>query len=321
MFKYIYGNCENWNVVPAESPDFVCVRNNKTVLGVEITELYPNESDARLEKVSGYCLDLLDGKEVIHKDDKKNLRVERITYFKKDKSDGREINAIIHEGISFGKKVSRFQEVVNRKEKKTNSYLSSCPIVDLIVNDASYMFRFDNYKDFVIPFSMLIDKATIIESGFREIYIITLHKNNKIVWIPLKLNLFAQEIYIYEKLVADLGKPKDDIKKFLNILLFCLYKSGFGSIPIIIENGNIGFFVGNSEYLYTKAGKIIREYSTLPESVPSGKVLKEAIKKISDFEKEAANELIKEKQKWKCHVELFFEPVIQSLFIKQCERP
>lgn len=62
-------------IEPGERPDFALARaNNETPFGVEITQLFPNESHARLNLVHGYHHRLWSGGTHLHKSDVKALQ-------------------------------------------------------------------------------------------------------------------------------------------------------------------------------------------------------------------------------------------------------
>ena len=168
LFSYVYGHANHWNVVSSEAPDFLCILNGKTVLGVEITELLGTETDARLRKIGGYALDLCAGGDFLHKDDPKNIAVEVVKYMPQGKEDqAKDVTAIVQEIPRFDKRVSLLQETISFKESKFPSYLASCSNIDLVVEDASNLFWFEEYKDFFYQFSSFIDRAKLINSPFR----------------------------------------------------------------------------------------------------------------------------------------------------------
>lgn len=309
LFRYIYGQPSNWGIIPSESPDFICSRNNEPILGVEVTELYHNESDARLKNINGYVLRLLSNGDYLHKDDKKNIRVERIKYTKKGEEDGREINAIIHEPYSFNEKTALLTKAIKNKEERIDVYLCSCSEVDLIINDASKIFRFDEFENFFFPFSRLIEACVIINSQFREIFLVTNQKGHSPVRIPLKLNLFAQDISIFENLIRNspIHKKACDSKQVFKILFYCLYESGYKKISVVTNDGCIGLTIGCHQYLYSKVGKDIRDYSTIPKQLPKGQLLGELIKEIGESEKQIAKGILEERANYRSCLKLFFE--------------
>ncbi len=309
LFEYVYGKPAWWQVIQSEAPDFLCVTNGVCILGVEVTELFTDESDARLMKIDGYSLHLLDGGDFLHKDDKDTIKVDRVKYIKKEENNGPEITAIIKELPNFRTKASLLSATIQNKEVKVTKYLESCPVVDLIVNDASRLFWFDKYEDMIVPLSELVDRQRIINSKFREIYLITSNKANETIKVPLKLNLFAQDITIIEKLVSKwkTENGNSDPVKASTILIYCLYKLGYSSVILISENNELGLIIGSHLFLYTKGGKNIRDYSTIPDQLPAGKSIREIEDDATHSDKKTAEEIMKQKQNYRCCLDLFMK--------------
>lgn len=69
-FDLAYRAHDQWTIALGESPDFICLRHDQPLLGVEVTELWQHETDARLSNIGGYFDSLLDDEEVVHKDDR-----------------------------------------------------------------------------------------------------------------------------------------------------------------------------------------------------------------------------------------------------------
>jgi hypothetical protein len=239
--------------------------------------LYHNETDARIENLDGYGLSLLGGGDFRHKQDKKNIKVEFIEYRKKGETKGRKIKAIIHEPTSFAESISILSNTIKMKESKIATYLQACPEVDLVIDDASHLFRFDKYEDLFRPLSRLMNRPMVVNSRFREIFLIIKNKQNVLVRIPLKLNLFIEDVRIFEHLVHTLKESPGTKNPFL-ILLCCLCQSGYKDIRIENVDGGIGLVAGNYLYLYSKAGRIIRDYTTIPEQTPKGELISETIR-------------------------------------------
>lgn len=313
LFEYVYGEYNGWSVCPSESPDFICEKNNNPILGSEVTELYYTESEARLRNIKTYTLDLLNGGRFRHKDDRKFLKIEKVKYVRRGENDGSEINAIINKIPDFDKRVELLTNTINAKEGKVESYLRSCPMVDLVINDASRFFLFEKYEDLFSPLSRFINRNSIIRSRFREIYLITSKQEGfleqSIVRIPLKLNLFAEDITILEDLIRNhknVNEHKAKNRIFI-ILLYCLYKIGYEDISVISDEEGIGLTIGSCLFLYTKNGKNIREYMTVPEQLPKGDSISEVNDEINDKEVNIAIEILKNRKNYKCCMSLFMK--------------
>ena len=102
----VYGENRVFDPVSLEPPDFAYRRAGRVILGVEVSEIFSSESDARLQKVEGYALDLLDGGEFLHKDDSRTLNVARVTIMNKDGVAKAEVMAIMQEIPAFPRRVA-----------------------------------------------------------------------------------------------------------------------------------------------------------------------------------------------------------------------
>ena len=58
-----------------ESPDFVLATRFGIRVGVEVTELYRSQSDARVTRIPGYFDELISGPRFRHRDDVETIRV------------------------------------------------------------------------------------------------------------------------------------------------------------------------------------------------------------------------------------------------------
>ncbi|TXK80677.1 hypothetical protein [Paenibacillus sp. N3.4] len=59
-------------------------KNEETYFGVEVTEYYYNETNARMDNIPCYSSSLLDGGDFLHKSDRKELKVSDITLISND---------------------------------------------------------------------------------------------------------------------------------------------------------------------------------------------------------------------------------------------
>jgi hypothetical protein len=78
IFNAVYDEAQYAAVEHRDRPDFAVFRHSDHTrgFGVEITEVYTTESNARLENIEGYFADLIAGKPHRHKDDIDELKVE-----------------------------------------------------------------------------------------------------------------------------------------------------------------------------------------------------------------------------------------------------
>ena len=81
----IYAHGNFFAIEAHEAPDFLIrIHPGAEQFGVEITEFYLTEGQARLKQIDGYIDHLLAGGDVRHKDDRQQFKVSAITILSKD---------------------------------------------------------------------------------------------------------------------------------------------------------------------------------------------------------------------------------------------
>src|SRR5713101_2273510 len=83
IFDLVYAGRAFDSVTPTEEPDFR-VKNADGEFGVEITEFYFSQSEARIKNIPGYFQEILERKNYKHKDDVVPLEVKEITVLPHD---------------------------------------------------------------------------------------------------------------------------------------------------------------------------------------------------------------------------------------------
>ena len=105
--------------------------------GVEVTEFFLTESDARLERIGSYACDLIAGGDYRHKDDPKEIKVQEVIY--RSASTGQEIplKAIGRPIPLHREGVSSLLTKIADKNGKFPRYRQRVECVDLVVNDVN----------------------------------------------------------------------------------------------------------------------------------------------------------------------------------------
>lgn len=304
-----FGNLDDLSITESESPDFLLTRAGIVVLGVEVTELFAHQSDARLKKVEGYAHSLLDGGPHRSASDHKRLRVSKVTITNKDESNPRTVDAIIIDQPNFATRVRLLESTVANKELLLANYKRKCPIIDLLIVDSSSLFRFDSFKDFYTPLSLTVSRSTLIQSGFREITLLTTFgPEGRPVRVPLKLNLFVEDLFIFERLLLENERtssesPSADVFVLLSA---CLARCGYSNYVTFVDQGNPGFVIGSYAYLYKARAKDIRDYTSIPDRLPTGAPAGAALEMLNAADLQRVTELCEERRKWKGVVDLYF---------------
>jgi hypothetical protein len=305
LFDLAYPEIQSSDVISAESPDFICHARGEPVLGVEITELFRNEGYARLKKIPGYALQLIDSRAYKHKHDKKWISVENIQFKNPDGTLGKEIQGIFDPGITAHEAVSYLNSLIVKKSNKVSDYLRLTPEVDLVVHAASNIFSTEK-QPIYRALSLLLDRS-IIQSRFREIVLLISMHDKPTIKIPLKLALFVEDAFIFEKLIREdmtLKKLKPHEKFYL--LFYCLQEKGYGSLQSCIESGRISIFVGAHEYAYTPSGKYINQMRfDHDKNEQTYKAISDRIADRNERLLEVGKRHLEERNKISCFVDVF----------------
>jgi hypothetical protein len=160
-------------VVEQERPDFTIRLSGFDLrFGVEVTQMFPNESIARLNLLDGYMSQLFDGGPLRHRDDAKNLTVTEATVSDKD-------GTIKHENLRMivTPQVTReqFRQTLAAaiRTKTGRDYdVSSLGHLNLIILDWFHLasdlsqYAIDTFLDDSVI-------SALLDSPFREVYLVT----------------------------------------------------------------------------------------------------------------------------------------------------
>lgn len=197
-------------VVPRERPDFALwSAAQDTPFGVEITQLFQSEAQARFNLVHGYAHRLWSGGTYIHKDDVQALRAVKVTITDADGNVRQEdVPAIFSERPKPEDYCRALAEII--REKSGRSYdLTEFSHCDLVVLDwFSLSFDPDDYTT-----DRFFDDDTrdaLEEAPFREVFLVIRSwkrdSDEDDVWpyrvVPLQQLLAMERMYVTGHMVA-----------------------------------------------------------------------------------------------------------------------
>ena len=266
-FYSVYGIDHSLEILPHEKPDILVKSKGKIRLGVEVTEIYSHETDAKLKNLNGYSLGLINGTMHVHKKDKEYIKVDEATLLDKDGNEKGKFMAILQEMPGFKDRVTILENAITDKENKMSSHLVSCEVMDLIVLDSSNLFHHDGFEEFYRPYSRFYHKGKLLGSLFREIFLVTTKKDNAKIFIPLKGNMFLSDCFAYEMFLREDGITKNSTKEIIETLLASLYLSGYTNLIISTNEDEFGIHFGPWEMHYSRTGKSIRDRAMLFDDV------------------------------------------------------
>ena len=218
---------------PGERPDFTLKLSGDSVLGVEITSVFASNSAAKLARSRDYYDALLRNPSRVHRGDVGQIDVlENATLTFGDNEVT--TNVLQYKVPSILSMLERLKELIIRKSLKLREYRKRCVTIDLIIADEDGTLYWQNPSHFRIWLSHFLPRATLLESGFREIYlnIPTLELGE--VSVALKGSLFTSDFHAFINLTRDSWHP-------IAVLCECLRLSGYGDAHVL-RVGDVHYF-------------------------------------------------------------------------------
>jgi hypothetical protein len=195
--KMVYAVADFGSVEKHEEPDFLLQHHpNSDPFGVEVTQVFRTDSDARMINHPSYISDLLAGADHLHKDDVSEFGVVEVTITAPDgtvKDTG--VPAIIRETPSQAEQAASIEAALRKKEARTSDYLQACSHVNLILLD-----RYDEpyCPDSEYSVGRLITpgmRLALLSTDFREVYLISQSTDGDPVIRPLRMLLLMESFY------------------------------------------------------------------------------------------------------------------------------
>lgn len=191
---------KEFDIEETEKPDFILTnKKSQEEFGVEVTELFINQSSARIKKIPNYISQILnseDERKYKTKDDITNLPTVKF-YIKDNVNDTYSPvleNAVKIPTMSIEEYIEKVKQFIQSKNNK--NYKNKCENVELVINDAEEFFY---YKDVLMLNKFLKNKELlnlVKNSIFRVVYIITKYnKEDVIITIGAKKNSVNQDKY------------------------------------------------------------------------------------------------------------------------------
>jgi hypothetical protein len=236
IFDLVYADRSFDEVKEFENPDFL-VRYfpNTSYFGVEVTEYYLTETNARIDNISGYTGQLLNGNDFKHKDDSKVLNVAEIDIINKDGSVlAKNVSSIIQE---VPPPIKCAYDVADRIISKAARFQASHPNLshtNLIIKDRTGLLRLINKKNFYgIYFIPELIKA-ISTAPFREIFLVTILQDEH-VYVPLKMLHLLAEAYLFNGAIIQNGYEKKIPPEIDYVELFAAYLNSTVTYRVLIH--------------------------------------------------------------------------------------
>lgn len=259
ILKMVYEDNYVEDIIDGENPDFrVRNKNQQYYYGVEVTELYYSESNARLKNIPSYFTEIMDKKRYRHKKDKEILKIQEFTLIPNDKPN-EQVEGIFQELPPISEYVQMVVEVINNKNERIEDYIKKdITHVNLIILDTENRLIQLSNADFHHYFFSQQLKTSLCNSDFREIFLITKFEINKWVYIPLKMLFLMSELYLFDSFVKRSYLKMNFKSQSEELTLFAQYLLYIRAKGIYIVNSPDEF-----EVIYGNCGVIIKDNNEL----------------------------------------------------------
>lgn len=261
IFDSIFQNRFRWETVEFEIPDFLVSQPNGLTLGVEVTEVYSDATDARLKHQEGYLEGLLAGTQRIFRADQGKMTVDNISILRPDGEIDSVAKAVIRSVSSFTEALALVEGAIAEKNAKALSYLENCDIVDLIIHDSSGIFFFKEDEDFCKLFTHKINREILFDNKFREIYFVHRNKHSEALYLPLIINTFMSDILSIQAGYYTHSISSEESSQNEDLVILALYEIGHRQFRFYESGDTLFIHVGAWVVRLTTDGITVQDHT------------------------------------------------------------
>jgi hypothetical protein len=241
IFRKVYPELTSFE--HTDKPDFIC-SYNQIKFGVEVTQLFINESDARLSFIPNYSHSLLEGPNYKHRKDKLHLKTGKVKIINEKGVELLFTNGIIQKlpnAVGFRKILYSCLSV---KNKSTLDYTKSLFHYNLIINDNCHLFSRSAKTNLI---ELLFDESIILElakSPFNEVFFVTMIEHAEFC-IRLRRLLILSRIFQLSAVFEQNGIFQNELDEFVQAIVEFLSLQGF---HVHYEDNSSNFVIGDNLY-------------------------------------------------------------------------
>jgi hypothetical protein len=235
----VYGSRRIFEIKDNEQPDFLLKRlPSEEPFGVEVTEFFYSDSKARLDRISGYVGELLDGKDFRHRIDRKELTVGKGQILSKQKEivvSG--VPMIIQSVPSLSSCSAMVAEIIRVKGEKLVDAFEKLRHINLIIYDCTNLLCKCEPGDFYGVYCTDVLIKALFCSRFREVYFVVKLLVGE-VFIPLKMVVTLAKLFFFYAVSQsqDFPKREDSISDVMTS--FASYLASIANRGVLIHKNS-----------------------------------------------------------------------------------
>jgi hypothetical protein len=268
IVRFVYGSRAFFSVDQNERPDFLIRASaGERAFGVEVTEFFQSESQARLDRIPGYATDLLAGDGVRHKTDRQHLIVDKID-IKTETGELRHagVPAIIQTVPSLNARAHLVAEIIRSKSQKLEDARGKLQHVNLIISDRTNLAGLIEPSSFYQYYCTEELVQALFASCFREVYYVTKFSSRQ-AFFPLKMVTTVAQLFFFDALVRESTPTEKAGSSELFMRFFASYMATITADEVRIRGEGLQTEVlyGDTGFLVDHEFKLqLRSYSDAP---------------------------------------------------------
>jgi hypothetical protein len=199
IFELVYDPDRYESVVHRDKPDFEVLTRFGGRFGVEATELFPSEADARLRKRPDYITELLAGDPHMHRDDISVLQSITVEITDPDGSVKQtDVPAVLLALPTIADHAQGIADTITRKNTKATDYkadgysFTSLVIFDWFPPESNPLTEYSLRE--LLTFET---RKALNESSFREVYLAGMSEEGLLSYRPLRLILALEAMFMF----------------------------------------------------------------------------------------------------------------------------
>lgn len=180
-----------------DRPDFRLARHGGTQFGVEVTDIYPSDTHARVTNRPDYMPRLFEGGRHMAREDKDILKVVRVQVTDQDGTVvASDLPAVLNEVPSESARLAKLASAINTKSEKSSDYDADLSHVNLIIVD-----HFSPIEDGFAPY-WVADilgggvREALLGSPFREVFVVGRDLTGAVFFRPLYLIMLMEQFSV-----------------------------------------------------------------------------------------------------------------------------
>jgi hypothetical protein len=275
IFDAVYDSANFVEVEHRDRPDFIIYRraNREMPFGVEITELFDDESHARLQNISGYFEELIAGKPHRHKDDMDELKVEKMKILDPDGNPKGEFMGIFQPVTGRPTLPTMLADRISSKNENVTAYLSAgLTHVNLIVHDRTHQPERPKRNE-AFPARTYLSaesKRTLSRCAFNEVHVISRDSDGNEVVRGLRALAMVEAAYTMGQAGKKAAPPTIDYSDEDVHLLFIAACARQGlALDYVVDSEGIRAQFGGISVQFTEEHIRLLDRTNFPKSPPS----------------------------------------------------